>query len=129
VRQFHGAWQQLDRDQWTALGKTGRNQALGGGAVLGTRVWDQNASIILAIGPLSLKRFEEFLPGRTAHAALSTIARFYLGTEQTPEAHLILDGQEVPVAIIGRSRLGYTSWLRATKFAGSDQPVRVTLNT
>lgn len=129
VHQFEGSWQALDPEQWTAIGANGRNQALGNGALLGTRVWDQNSGVVIGIGPLSLERFEDFLPSRPAHTALAAMTRFYLGDTFCAEAHLILEAKEVPAAAIGRSRLGYTSWLRAKEFDGSDQPVRVSLNT
>jgi type VI secretion system protein ImpH len=129
VHQFIGLWRALDSAQWTTIGARGRNQALGRDAVLGTKVWDQSASVTIALGPLTLERFESFLSGGTGHAELSALARFYLGTEQDAEVHLILKANEVPGSQIGKSRLGYTSWLRSRAFAGSDQPVRVSLKT
>jgi len=127
VHQFVGLWRPLDSTQWTAIGVRGRNHAIGRDAVLGTKVWDQSASVVIALGPLTLEQFGSFLSGGRGHAELSALTRFYLGTEQDAEAHLILKANEVPASPIGKSRLGYTSWLRSRAFAGSDQPVRVSL--
>jgi type VI secretion system protein ImpH len=127
VHQFVGLWRELDSTQWTTIGARGRNRAIGRGAVLGTKVWDQSASVTIALGPLTLERFQDFLSGRPGHEELSALTRFYLGKEHDAEAHLILKANEVPESLIGKSRLGYTSWLRSRAFTGSDQPVRVSL--
>ncbi|HWE50596.1 MAG TPA: type VI secretion system baseplate subunit TssG [Bryobacteraceae bacterium] len=129
VHQFVGLWRTLDSAQQTTIGPRGRNQAIGGGAVLGKRVWDQGASVVIAIGPIGFDRFENLLSGRPGHRAMCAMAHFYLGNERDAEVHLILKAKDVPVCVIGQSRLGYTSWLRASEFQGADQAVRVSLNT
>ncbi len=128
VRQFVGLWRTLDPTQQTRIGARGRNQAIGGGAVLGARVWDQAAAVTIGIGPIGIDRFEDFLAGRPGHRALSAMARFYLGNEQDADAHLVLKAEDVPACVVGKSRLGYTSWLRGRAFQGADPSVRVSLD-
>jgi type VI secretion system protein ImpH len=128
IQQFIGRWRVLDPAQRTMIGMTGQNQALGGDAVLGTRVWDQGAAIEIYIGPLGFDQFQTFLSGRSGHDELAVLTRLYLGNEQDAEACLLLKAEAVPVSVIGKSRLGYTSWLRRHAFHGTDQPVRVSLS-
>ena len=126
VRQFIGGWRPLDRSQWTAIGAGGSNQELGAGAVLGKRVWDDEKSVSIFIGPLSWSVFLEFLPGGKRHRALAALARFYLGPDRA-EARLLVNAGEVPQAAAGQSRLGYTSWLFRQTFEGAGPSVRIAL--
>jgi type VI secretion system protein ImpH len=126
VRQFIGGWRLLDRSQWTAIGADGSNQELGAGAVLGRRVWDDEKSVSIVIGPVGWSIFLEFLPQGARHRALAALARFYLGPDRA-EARLLLKAADVPRAAIGQSRLGYTSWLLRQPFKGSNPSVRIAL--
>ena len=127
VRQFVGVWRHIDPSQWTALGPSGSNQALGAGAVLGTRVWDQSGSIAIQIGPLTLDRFREFLPGSPVHSKLARLTRFYLGIEHRAAAHLVLRRDQVPSSRLGQAQLGFTSWLLNKTYPQPDPFVRVKL--
>jgi type VI secretion system protein ImpH len=109
LQQFAGHWRDLDRAQWTAIGRTGRNQTLGDAAVLGRRVWDQAGGVIIEIGPLKLESFQSLLPGEAAYAALVRLARFYLGPNYRLQVRLFLESSDVPKAQLGKAKLGYTS--------------------
>jgi len=52
---------------------------LGGGALVGDAVWDRQAKVRLRLGPLPRARYQEFLPGGTAHEELRQLTRFYGG--------------------------------------------------
>jgi type VI secretion system protein ImpH len=119
-----GAWLTLDAQQWTRLGPTGRNQRLGHEAVLGTRVWDAQAGLLLELGPLSWRRYLDLLPGTRDNLlpegeglkGLRSLTRFALGPG--PEVGLELKPRaeeipELPLGTHGGPRLGWTSWLRA----------------
>ncbi|TVR82130.1 MAG: type VI secretion system baseplate subunit TssG [Rhodospirillales bacterium] len=125
---FQGRWLQLNQDQWTVLSAqgSGRNAALGRGAVLGTRVWSREAGIRLELGPMPLARFLCFLPSKPAPAdraktalggavnALRQLIRFAISDRFDYDVLLILHRQEVPAACLssaGETRLGWTSWL------------------
>lgn len=127
LKQFGGIWRRIDPSQWTALGRSGLNQRLGGDAVLGTRVWDQSGSLAIVIGPLKLDRFRDFLPGSPVYLELSRLTRFYLAMEHRAEAHLVLRREEVPQSRLGSAQLGFTSWLLSKPFSRPDPFVRVKL--
>jgi type VI secretion system protein ImpH len=115
LQQFAGAWRELDRPQQTTLGFIGLNQTLGDSAVLGKRVWDQAAGVVLEIGPLDLPRFISFLPGEEAHGILVQLARFYLGLTFQLQIRLRLKQGQKPSAVLSSSRLGYTAWMGRTE--------------
>ena len=50
----------------SASGRASRAEGavLGGGAVLGSRVWDRQHKFRIRLGPLTLRQYESFLPGR-----------------------------------------------------------------
>jgi type VI secretion system protein ImpH len=123
VDQFTGAWLRLAEDQWTHLGeRAGRNQRLGDGAIVGKRVWDQNAGVTIRLGPLELDTFKSFLPHGGAYRPLCDLARFYLGDEFDFSLKLVLRSDEIPwaepagatAARLGVSplELGRLSWLK-----------------
>src|SRR5262249_1371789 len=66
IEQFVGHWMSLPRAQQTQLGSGSDNAALGIGTVLGARVWNRQHKIRVWLGPMSLPRYESFLPGGIA---------------------------------------------------------------
>ncbi len=128
---FQGRWHELDDQDFTLLGR--RNQALGGGAVLGRRVWDQAARFELRLGPMGLPRFLSFLPGGDAHGPLAAVTRFYIREELGFTIRLTLAAAEVPELRLvsrdtgaGGARLGWTSWLKTKPFPCNDSQVAIT---
>jgi type VI secretion system protein ImpH len=122
VEEFCGAWFDLSDDQWTRLGGSagGANQSLGNGAILGKRVWDQNAGITIRLGPLDLKMFRKLLPGGAAYRVLVDLARVYLGDEIEFSFKLELRDDQIPWAELRSAAnsavaLGRLSWLRGGK--------------
>lgn len=118
VKQFQGQWLQLEESDQTCLGAHGM---LGVNAVAGDRVWDVQAKFRIRLGPLSRRRFEEFLPDRSAAPArkslflLAQIVRLYAGPELDFDLQLVLKAAEAPACRIGGegfgSRLGWNTWL------------------
>lgn len=115
---FVGRWLRLDDDQTTRLGPAGgRNTALGGGAVLGSRVWDQSAAIRVELGPLTLRQMLRLLPQSSGWRALNALLAHALGGSVEVEARLHLPPRQVPVSRLSAlhpnrsARLGWTSWL------------------
>jgi type VI secretion system protein ImpH len=114
---FVGQWYDLDEDQWTVVGRKGRNQVLGrDGVVLGRRSWTQQAKLELELGPLSLREFQEFLPIGRGLVPLTELTQFYLSDPAVVvDFRLALGGEEVPPSRLekgGGPRLGWTSWLQ-----------------
>ena len=130
VQQFVGEWVALGDDQTTRIGRTGQNNGLGGAAVVGTRVWLQDAGIRLRIGPLRADRFASFLPNGDDHWRLAELVRLYLGPDLRATLHLVLDRRDagkVGYTRLGMSVLGRTSWLRTAPGMHADDPVEVPL--
>jgi type VI secretion system protein ImpH len=130
--QFVGRWLVLDGDQRTALGAagtSGRNQqlsALGSGAALGGRVWDQAAGVELTLGPLSLGQFLDFLPIGRGFRSLVQLVRFTVGDDLDFDVRLALQAAEVPPCRLGCGpRLGWSAWLKTRDTAADDSQVRL----
>jgi type VI secretion system protein ImpH len=131
VRQLVGRWRNVEPDEWSAIGALrGRNQRLGDGAVLGTRVWDQQGAFEVQLGPLRMEQFLDFLPttsgaGGTAFSALCELTRFYVGPEFEFLFRLTLRAPDVRGARLGQTQLGWTSWLKTRPFTGDDSQVQL----
>jgi type VI secretion system protein ImpH len=97
------------------------NNALGTQAVLGGRVWDQQAKFTLRLGPLSYEAFTQFLPAGSAFRPLLHLTRFFAGQEHDFAVQLVLKAAEVPRCQLGARgpqapRLGWSTWLKTTTF-------------
>ena len=114
VKQFIGAWYPLSLSSQTALGEG--PSALGGGAVAGDEVWDQQGRVRVRIGPLTRRRYDEFLPGGESYKALGALARFYGNDQFDFEIQLVLAREEAPLFQLGADDaplpLGWCTWLR-----------------
>jgi len=112
IEEFTGRWLELPEQDRMCLGARTSRASLGGGAVLGKRVWDRQHSIRVRIGPLDLERYESFLPGGNAIERLVAWLRTYLSFEQAWDARMVLKADHVPKARLGNyGRLGWTTWL------------------
>lgn len=129
VQQFLGEWCALEHDQWTLVGVAGQNNAIGRTALMGTRVWIQDAGIRLRIGPLDNAQFASFLPDGSAHAALEELTRVYAGDNLHVSVQLVLRAEDVAQARLGASRIGWSGWLRTTPAAVPDEQVHVRLSS
>jgi type VI secretion system protein ImpH len=119
VEQFTGQWFLMNPDSLTQLGEPGQNVCLGVDAVLWERVWDPPARFRVKLGPMSLQRFREFLPGREAYRHAVELTRFYAGEEFGFEVQPVLDPEEVPPCVLGEERtshLGWAMWLKTDPF-------------
>jgi len=131
LAQLRGSWRYLDLEQWTRLGTTGQNQRLGQGAVLGTRVWDQQAKFEVILGPMKLDQFRDFLPTGSAYAPLCDLTRFYAGSAVDFSIRLTLVASEVSGFRLGQSQLGWTTWLKTetTRLLQDDSQVLLTVRS
>lgn len=127
--QLLGRWLELGEDQQTAIGVTGRNReltALGAGAVLGSRAWDQTGRFEIGLGPLTLNQFLDFLPIGKGFRSLAQLVRFYAGDEKDFDIRLTLKAAEVPPCRLGFGpRLGWSSWLKTRDVEADDSQVRL----
>jgi type VI secretion system protein ImpH len=119
--QFRGKWLALEPDDCTRIGASGGSRALGRDAVLGSRLWDQQAAFELEIGPLDDAGLADFLPTGSAYLPLCELVRFWVGVDLEFTIRLVVAKDAVPAAELGRgARLGWTSWLKTRPLAADD---------
>jgi len=118
VETFAGTWRKLDPSSWSRLGDgNSRGEQLGAGTVLGDEVWDEQSLVRIRLGPLSLARYQQFLPvaGSRAIRELYALKRFFCGDEVDVEVQLVLKREEAPRVGLGTEgippRLGWISWM------------------
>jgi type VI secretion system protein ImpH len=118
-----GVWRRLEREDWTRLGtrrgygkvftrSAGQNNSLGRTTVLGTRAWDAQGRFDIVLSPLTFQQFQDFLPGGPLYKKLAALVRFYAGELLDCGIRLRLPASEIPMTRLGKSRLGWTTWLR-----------------
>jgi type VI secretion system protein ImpH len=118
IQQFVGAWYSLDEATQCEVGEEAAMSCqVGLGAVVGDAVWDRQQRVRIRVGPLSLERYNQFLPEGSAYAALRAIVRFFSNDCLDFEVQLVLDRTEVPGVELDLSaetpaRLGWVSWAK-----------------
>jgi type VI secretion system protein ImpH len=118
VEQFTGTWRRLPMQNRTFLRDTGAFcEQLGMGTIVGDEAFDQHGAVTLRLGPLSFRRYQEFLPGARAHTELRAWLRLYTNREFDYVIRLVLERKEVPRMNLGEegvgaSRLGLVSWVK-----------------
>jgi type VI secretion system protein ImpH len=120
VQQFVGAWYDLPLDaQCELIYEEDLPRKLGFGAVAGDQVWDHSSKARIRVGPLSLKKYRDFLPGAPAYKALVALARFYSGGQIDFDVQLVLARDQVPEYDLGGDGelpLGLCSWAKTSEF-------------
>lgn len=120
-----GKWFELEPDGVTALGVTACT--LGVDMIAGSRIWDQQSTFRLRLGPLSWPEYSSFLPNGSRYRPLHDLARLYVGMEFTFEVQLVLKAKDVPdfscQPELGGCFLGWTTWLKSAEFENDDDQV------
>jgi type VI secretion system protein ImpH len=117
VEQFVGAWHRLGESDLCRFEASTESEQLGGGAIVGDEIWNQQAGVRLKLGPLGFERYLDFLPSGTAYRPLRSLAKFFSRGEIDFEVQLILKKDEVPACELAPGqaeppRLGWTSWAK-----------------
>lgn len=116
IKEFVGEWLDMPADSYCFLNQDETTGQLGVSAVIGTRSWQCQHKFRIAVGPLTLEQYENFLPEGGNLDRLRSLLRNYVGFELSWDVNLLLLPEEVPSAQLGRyGRLGWTSWLQAGK--------------
>jgi type VI secretion system protein ImpH len=128
VEQCVGAWDQMKEHELNMLGRP--NATLGRGMTLGGRCWERHSRARLHIGPLARPDFENFLPGRCGHLALTVFLDAFTIPTIEFDARLILrvaDVKPMRLSSISPMRLGIDTVL-LSKPASINQviPLRLT---
>ena len=108
IEQFVPDWLDLPPSERWQLGRGGK---LGGSTTVGARVASRQSKFRVLLGPLNRAQFHRMLPGGKELATLAALVRTYAGDELRWDVRLSLNEKvEVPW-LVGRARLGWTSWL------------------
>ena len=120
IQQFVGAWYDLPLDaQCELIYEEDLPRKLGCGAVAGDQIWDHSSKARIRIGPLSLKKYRDFLPGAPAYISIVALARFYAGGQIDFDMQLVLAREQVPEYELGSESelpLGLCSWAKTGEF-------------
>ena len=126
IEQFVGAWHRLDEPTQCEFDRGHTiSEQLGIGAIVGDEIWDQQSSVRIQLGPLTLDQYRDFLPNGSGWEPLKAMTRFFARSEFDFEVQLILAKAEVPACELGSARmdavllggdtaaqLGWTSWVK-----------------
>ncbi|ADJ65503.1 type VI secretion system baseplate subunit TssG [Herbaspirillum seropedicae] len=103
IEQFIGYWYKVPRQHQTVLGST--NSVLGK-AMVGERVWQRDLRMRLRIGPVAIRDFEKFLPGKEVSVALARMLGMFSGSTLEYEVEVALLAQDVRGMTLGSMREG-----------------------
>jgi type VI secretion system protein ImpH len=117
IEEFIGQLITIPENCRCRLGGTADTATLGVNTIVGSQVWDFQQKFRIILGPMSLKKYEQMLPGGTQYNILRDWVRNYMGDALKWELQLILKAAEVPKTRLGESGcLGWTTWLWTTPF-------------
>ena len=120
VEQHVPQWLVLETDDRSRLGfsrsRPERRDAvapqLGVSATSGSKCHDRQYKFRVALGPLTLARYHDFLPGGPAWSRLREWVQHYAGLDLRWDVELTLAADQVPEPRLGRAvRLGVSAWI------------------
>ena len=117
LEEFLLHWIPVDDTDRSRLGENTSSSALGIGAVAGERVPDRQGKFRLVFGPLTLARYERFMPRGADVPVLVEWVRAFVGLEFAWELELQVLAVSAPSARIESTgqapgpRLGWSTWL------------------
>ncbi len=110
--QFVGSWLNISDDARCRLGIEPQHATLGMGATLGSTTWQCQSRFEIALGPLGISQFVNFLPGARGLTQLKALVRLYTNEEWSWQVRLLLEPGQIPPMRLGEGGwLGWTSWL------------------
>ena len=109
---FVGAWLDISDDARCRIGIEPQHATLGLGATLGNMTWQCQSRFEIALGPLGIADFVNFLPGARGLTQLKSLVRLYTNEEWSWQVRLLLKPEQIPAMRLGEGGwLGWTSWL------------------
>jgi len=112
IEPFVGDWLELaPQDRWAAGRTHQQGGRLGISTTLGARAFSRQQKFRVALGPLNRRQFQRMLPGSVGLRRLISLVRSYAGDELKWDLRLFLDNRTTEPMTLGRSRLGWTTWL------------------
>jgi type VI secretion system protein ImpH len=117
IQEFIGEWLAIPKNSYCYLNNDHSTGQLGVSAVIGVRTWQCQHKFRINMGPMSLAKYESFLPTDTSLLKnLLSLVNNYVGFELNWDLNLMLNKNEVPTTQLGKyGQLGWTSWLQAEK--------------
>ncbi len=108
-------WEPIEADQRCVLGGEGRQ--LGASCAIGRRIRSSIGRLRVRIGPLNWSDFESCQPGGERFDELVLLIRSAVGPEFEFQIQLVLERDDVPPLVLGRSpgretRIGRSAWLK-----------------
>ncbi|WP_366657426.1 type VI secretion system baseplate subunit TssG [Fodinicurvata sp. EGI_FJ10296] len=128
IRQFRGAWLEMEEDSRTRLPSVmapmGQHARLGVDAIIGARAWDVQAGFTIRVGPLGLDGFRDLMPGQPMLRKLADLVRFAVGPSQAFSIQPVLKADAVPMCrLISNKetgpRLGWNTWILGETGSGA----------
>ena len=121
VRQFVGRWLKLAPEDRSTAGISGAHNALGASTILGSKVWDEQGTIEVRVGPLSFHEFLAHQPDGPSGVSLAQMVRLFVDGEFDVRVRLVLRADEVPPCRLSSepglgSRLGRYAWPKSGRF-------------
>ncbi|MDQ0314294.1 type VI secretion system baseplate subunit TssG [Amorphus orientalis] len=120
VREFVTREVQLTQE---ARGRLGASMQVGRNMIIGSYVRDSLGKFRVRVGPLSLPLFKRFLPSGGDYERLRRLIELTLKEPLEWDVELVLEDNQAAGSRLGRSQLGWTSWLG--QVSGSVEPVVV----
>lgn len=84
---------------------------LGQGLRLGTKIGDISTTLAVVLGPLPLAQFEDALYGGSLRGTLYRLLQIMLREPLACRIDLVLASLDESTFVLGKSRLGWTSWI------------------
>lgn len=111
IETFMGDWLELPEDCRWKLGRPGAFGVLGVSTTLGGHAWSRQQKFRVVMGPLDRDQFQSMLPGGPGLIRLRDLVRNYIGEELRWDVLLSLAERVDEPFRLGRSHMGWTSWL------------------
>jgi len=124
VEQFVERMIPLSPEDRTSIGAA--NARLGEDTVCGSHVWDCQTKFRVTLGPMSLAKFQRFMPSGDLLRPIFSFVRYMVGIEYEFDIRVLLKRDEVPGCILGAEspapRLGWSTWIKSPEHKHQDDP-------
>jgi len=119
VEKCVGRWRPLAANQQTKIGRKGQWQKLGQGAVIGTRIWDQQSHFRLHLGPLTRQQLDVLLPNGKGYQQLMDLTKLYVGPAMDFSLRYVVI-KPPSTHLHKKSYLGWRTWLGSSLLTGDN---------
>lgn len=111
VKPFAGRWYQLKLEEQCCLRSDIRSEKLGVTTIIGSRIWSRQYAFNVLLGPLNFSDFLRMIPGGSSFKSFVSAISDYVGADLAFKINYGIKGKQIPSLQLGKSQLGYTSWL------------------